>query len=70
MAGGEAKALFWWPNSWTVALRDEVLATMCDGGCFSVVATRVFHNIRSAEADGGVADGAACFAYGATDEAG
>ena len=70
VAGWEAEALFWRFDGWTVVFGDEVLAFMSDSGCLTVAAVAAHHKVGSAKVDGCVADGVACLACGATDEAG
>ena len=70
VAGGEVEALFWRSDGWTVVLGDKAPAPVSDGGCLTIPATGAHHKVGSAKADGCMADGAACFACGAADEAG
>ena len=51
-------------------LGDKVPALVSDGGCLSKAVVGTLHKVGSTEADDYMVDGAACFAYGATDEAG
>ena len=48
----------------------KVLAPVSDGGYLTVLAVGAHHKVGSAKADGCMANGAACFACGAADEAG
>ena len=70
MAGWEVEAFFWGADNWAAMLGDKAPASMSDGGCLTVEAAGARHEVGSTEADGYMADGAACFARGAADEVG
>ena len=70
VARREAEVLFWRSDGGTVVLGHKAPAPVRDGGCFSIAAVGTFHKVRSAKADGCMADRAAYFACRAADEVG